>query len=52
MHFESQEFINVTPAEGGGKKKSFRETYYENQYKKLNDKVFNSSIIQDQEFTP
>ena len=40
MIMDSHDYVSVTNE--GVKKKSFRETYYENEYKKLKDKVFDS----------
>ena len=45
---ESLDYQSVAPSRN--QKKSFRETYYENQYKKLKDKAIES--IQDQEIVP
>lgn len=44
---ESQDYMSATP--NPNKKKSFRETYYENEYKKLKDKIPDTI---DQEITP
>ena len=48
MLLESQDYNSGTPSRN--QKKSFRETYYENQYKKLKDKMLDS--IHDQEIHP